>query len=182
VLRFPIPLKLLVGFAANLALLALGFFVVFRAQFGSATNELFTSIAEPRVQAVVQRLGEELRGQTRAGWEQVLAEASQRTGVEFSLFDGTLHPVAGPLEKLPAELESGIRRTLVRGRPPQGRFEDRAGPGRGPEGEFPEFPEFHRPPPPGTEFEPFPPPPPGGGPPPRHDHAPPLDPAAASYP
>ena len=167
--RFPIPLKLLVGFAANLLLLAVGFFWVFRAQFGSATNELFTSIAEPRVQAVAQRIGEDLRAASREDWDRILREASTVSGVEFSLFDGTLLRVAGPLPELPPELEAEIRRNLIRGGPPRRRFED--GPRE----------EFDRPPPPEDDFH-RPPPPHGGGPPPRHDQAPPMDPAGGSYP
>jgi len=93
--HFPIPAKLLAGFIANVALLAIGFLWVFNAQFGSATNDLFTGIAEPRVQVVAQAIGEDLRGRGWAEWEQILAEKSRETGVEFSLFDGTLRPGCG---------------------------------------------------------------------------------------
>ncbi len=183
-LPFPIFAKLVAGVVANLALLAIGFFWVFRAQFGSATNDLFRGIAEPRVQATAQRIGEELRGQGWERWDTVLAAASKASGVEYSLFDGTLRPVAGPLRDFPEEVRREIRRTLVRGGPrPRPLFAD------GP----PEEPDWDRPPPPERgpgpgpeeEFDGFPPPhpPPPHGRPPHRERAPePMDPSAGSYP
>ena len=71
--RFPIPARLLVGFFANLALLALGFWLLFRAQFGAASHQIFEGIAEPRVQALAERVSAELRTRPERDWDRVLA-------------------------------------------------------------------------------------------------------------
>lgn len=169
--RFPIPAKLMAGFVANLLLLAVGFAWVFQAQFGSASNELFTSIAEPRVQAVAQRIGEELRQRGWDDWEAVLAAETEAAGVEFALFDGDLRPVAGSVKALPEAIEREVRDGLMR-RTPRRRAE----------GEFP------HPPPPRLPFERDGPPFGEMGPPPHHrgrgrEREPDaMDPGAASYP
>lgn len=180
--RFPIPAKLLAGLLGNLALLGIGFLAVFRAQFGSGSNELFTAIAGPRVQAAAQRIGEELRSRKPAQWDEVLASASRADGIEYSLFDGAMLPVAGPLKTLPGELQAGIRRAFLRGRRPPRPFEEEAPPG---EADFeidrppPRFREFDGPPG-GAGRQAFPPPPP---PPHRPDPEPaPIDSEAGSYP
>src|SRR5436190_2175671 len=80
-----------------------------RAQFGAASNQLFAGIAEPRVQAVAERLSAELRSQTRDRWDRILAAHSKALGVEFSLRDGELQPMAGVRQDLPEELVKNIR-------------------------------------------------------------------------
>lgn len=172
-LRFPIPAKLLVGFFANLALLALGFWMVFRAQFGSSSGQIFAGIAEPRVQALVERVSSELRAQTETHWDRVLEGHTKASGVEFSLFDGDLRHMAGTRLELPAELVATVQDQLTPhalNRPPPQR----------------------RPPPPDDAplpfddvfgFAPSPDdrPPRRGPPPPRHE-PPPMDPELTSYP
>lgn len=186
-LRFPIPAKLLLGFIANLALLAIGFLWVFSAQFGSATNDLFTGIAEPQVQAVAQGIGEDLRGRGWAEWEQLLAEKSKETGVEFSLFDGMLRPVAGALQAIPEDLEPQIREGLLRrrsgpgGREDAPRFGEPFGPPPPHEGDFDFPPPPHERGGPPPHERGGPPPHERGGPPPRREPEP-MDPAGGSYP
>jgi two-component system sensor histidine kinase CpxA len=164
--RLSIPARLLAGFFANLALLALGFWLVFRAQFGAASNQIFAGIAEPRVQALVERVSAELRAQSDAHWERVLAGHTKALGVEFSLYDGEMRLVAGPRQDLPEELAKRVRNELtphVLNRPA-----DRSPPGDGPL--FGELLGLPMPPPQGR-------PPPRGGPEP-----PPMDPDLTSYP
>src|SRR3954466_11236140 len=111
--RLSIPARLLAGFFANLALLALGFWLVFRAQFGAASNQIFAGIAEPRVQALVERVSAELRAQPDAQWERVLAGHTKALGVEFSLYDGELRLVAGPRQDLPEGVAKRVRSELT---------------------------------------------------------------------
>jgi two-component system sensor histidine kinase CpxA len=164
-LHLKIPAKLLAGFAANLLLLAIGFTLVFQAQFGSATNELFAAIAEPRIQAVAQRIGEDLRMGGREGWDEVLRLASSRLDIEFALFDAELRPMAGEIQELPPEVVQQVRAGLIRRRPP------------------PRHPP-QEPPPPEDGFEPpMPPHPPGWNRPPHREPEPePMNPALSSYP
>src|SRR5688500_10296043 len=107
-LRFPIPARLLAGFLANLALLALGFWLVFRAQFGAASSQIFAGIAEPRVQVVVERLGAELREMPNTEWNGLLALEGKTLGIEISLYDGEMEPIAGPKLNVPAEVRERI--------------------------------------------------------------------------
>ena len=171
-LRFPIPAKLFVGFLANLALLALGFWLVFRAQFGTASSQLFAGIAEPRVQALAERLGGELRTQPRAMWGRLLEGHTKALGVQFAIYDGELRQVAGKRLHLPADLVMKVREELA----PHtlNRPEDHRGP---PQGGPPPFDDiFGFAPPPDDR------PPPRGGPPDRGREPPPMDPDLTSYP
>lgn len=201
--RFSIPARLLVGFVANLALVALGFWLVFRAQFGASSGDLFASIAEPRVQALTERLGAELRAQPRSDWDRVLAGHTKALGIEFSLYDGDLRTVAGPALELPKEVMERIGELTPHGRdradgrrpPPPPRADDE---GLGGGQRRPQTPEetalfgaedflgggrFG--PPPSREGRPPPRegwPPPGGGPPDRAPSPQPMDPELTSYP
>lgn len=123
--RLPIPTRLLAGFFANLALLGLGFWLVFRAQFGSASNQIFAGIAEPRVQALAERVSAELRAQSQSSWDRVLAGHTRALGVDFSLYNGDMRLVAGPQQELPEEMMKRVRNELTphalnrpEGRPP----------------------------------------------------------------
>jgi two-component system sensor histidine kinase CpxA len=168
--RLSIPARLLAGFFANLALLAVGFWLVFRAQFGAASNQIFAGIAEPRVQALVERVSAELRAQSDAHWERVLAGHTKALGVEFSLYDGEMRLVSGPQQDLPEELAKRVRNELtphVLNRPA-----DRSPPADGPL--FGELLGLPVPPPQGR-------PPPRGGP-PGGPEPPPMDPDLTSYP
>ncbi len=169
--RFPIPARLLAGLAVNLALVLLGFWLVFRAQFGNASNELIAGIAEPRLQAVAERIASELRGLPQSEWPGLLQSHQDTAGVRFSIFDGDVNPLAGPENILPPSLMEKVMELLtphLLNRPPQG---------------------------PGPDPDRPPPPPPGlsplddifgretPGPPPRPDREPPpMDPTLTSYP
>ena len=173
--RFPIPAKLLAGFFANLALLALGFWLVFRAQFGASSNQMFTSIAEPRVQALAERVSSELRAQQRMAWDRVLSGHTEALGVEFSLYNGDLQYIAGVKQDLPSDLLKRVQEQLTPhiqnraserppaedGSPPPPEFDDIFGPSLFSDG-----------------------PPPRPAPPPRErgHEPPPMDPDLTSYP
>lgn len=165
-LRFPIPARLLAGFLANLALLALGFWLVFRAQFGSSSNQLFESIAEPRVQAVAERVSAALRVEEPSRWNGVLQMHTDVLGVEFSLFDGDLQTVAGPLKELPAPVKQDVMGELTP------HLLDRSPEGPRPQGEPPPFDDI---------FGLPPPPPPRGERPPRREPRP-MNPDLSTYP
>ena len=108
--RLPISTRLLAGFFANLALLGLGFWLVFRAQFGAASNQIFAGIAEPRVQALAERVSAELRAQSESSWDRVLAGHTKALGVDFSLYNGDLRLVAGPRQELPDEMTNAHKK------------------------------------------------------------------------
>ncbi|MFZ4766956.1 MAG: sensor histidine kinase, partial [Roseimicrobium sp.] len=121
-MRFPIPAKLLVGFLANLVLLALGFLAVFRAQFGGAWSEIFSGIAEPRVQALAVQLSAELRSQNPSRWSQLLQTHAKALGVDITLLDGDLEPFAGPSITVPPLIYEKVAASLTpHRRAPSGR-------------------------------------------------------------
>ncbi len=112
--RFPIPAKLLAGLVVNLALVVLGFWLMFRAQFGDASSELVAGMAEPRLQAVAERLAAELRERIPDQWGALLEEHhEQMDGIQFSIFDGELQPFSGPLKELPESLLAKVREKLT---------------------------------------------------------------------
>lgn len=174
--RFPIPVKLLAGFLANVALIVLGFWLVFRAQFGGASGELMAGIMEPRLQALAERIAAELREHPQESWEGILQAHSEALGIELSLFDSEVEPVGGPRNVLPPDLLAAVTEKLtphLRRRPAEG---------------TPPPPPGNRPPPPHLGLNPlddifeFPP---GSRPPPPRDRErspPPMDPAMARYP
>lgn len=165
-LRFPIPARLLAGFLANLALLALGFWLAFQAQFGSSSNQLFESIAEPRVQAVAERVSAALRAEEPSRWNGVLEMHTHALGVEFSLFDGEHRNVAGPLKDLPDSVKKDVMGELTP------HLLDRV----------PEGPRPQEEPPPFDDIFGLPPPPqPRGERPPRRDPHP-MNPELSTYP
>jgi two-component system sensor histidine kinase CpxA len=169
--RLPIPTRLLAGFFANLALLGLGFWLVFRAQFGSASNQIFAGIAEPRVQALAERVSAELRAQSESSWDRVLAGHTKALGVEFSLYNGDLRLVAGPQQVLPDEMTKRVRNELTPHalNRPEGR--------RPPPEEPPFFDDVSGLPPVPREGRPA-----RGAPPPGGPEPPPMDPDLTSYP
>lgn len=112
-LRFPIPAKLLAGFLANLALLALGFWLVVRAQFDGAPDQLFAGLAEPRLQALAEKVAAEMRTRPEADWEALLSQHRKDTGVEYSLFNGDIEPMMGPQKDLPSEVRSIVADKLA---------------------------------------------------------------------
>jgi two-component system, OmpR family, sensor histidine kinase CpxA len=133
--RFPILAKLLAGLLMNLLLLALCFWLVFRAQFGGSSNEIFASIAGPRVQVMAERLSADLRDQSQAEWDQVLASYASALRLKFALFDGEFEQVAGSAMELPEVFQKELRNEFAphqldregnpeRRRPPPRRLED----------------------------------------------------------
>lgn len=111
--RFPIPVKLLAGFLANVALIALGFWFVFRSQFGGVSSGLIQGIMEPRLQAMAERIAAELREQPRSRWEELLSGHSQAMGIDLSLFGPEMEPITGVHSVLPSELADAVREKLM---------------------------------------------------------------------
>ncbi|WP_211325600.1 sensor histidine kinase [Roseimicrobium gellanilyticum] len=170
-------MKLLAGFLANVALIALGFWIVFRSQFGGVSSELMQGVMEPRMQAMAVRVAAELREQPSSQWESLLHGHSQALGIDFSLFDSEIEYVTGVHNTLPPTVLDMVREKLT----PHLR---RRGEGNGP--------RPAPPPPPSLGLDPLddifgssggrPPPPPPRE---REDERrspPPMDPSMARYP
>jgi two-component system sensor histidine kinase CpxA len=111
--RFPIPVKLLAGFLANAALIALGFWIVFRSQFGGVSSGLMQGIMEPRLQATAERISAELREQPPSRWEGLLRGHSQALGIDLSLFDSEIEYVTGVHRSLPPDLFETVKEKLT---------------------------------------------------------------------
>ncbi|HSI63566.1 MAG TPA: HAMP domain-containing sensor histidine kinase [Candidatus Saccharimonadia bacterium] len=179
--QFPIPVKLLAGFLANVVLIALGFWLVFRAQFGGASSGIMEGIMEPRLQSLAERTAAELREHPQTRWESILQTHSTALGIELSLFNHDIEPMAGPRRVLPADLLATVTEKLT----PHLRR-------RGGEGNNPPPPENRPPPPVPRGLNPLddifgptpdtPPPPPQGRDRDSERGPPPMEPSTAKYP
>lgn len=115
--RFPIPLKILVFFAANLAVLGMAFWFVFRSQFGDVSGGLFATLTGPAVQTLGETVGADLRAAEESKWEEVLAGVEQKYGVQAALFVDERQQVAGKRMELPEAFGRMIQEQLPKAPP-----------------------------------------------------------------
>ena len=138
-LRLPLFVRILGWFFLNLALLAVGFWLLLRSEF--RLEPLIAGIAGERAQRTADALLAELRERPAAEWDAALTRQGEVYGVQFLVVREDGQRVAGPELTLPGEVAARLR---PRGGPARGetaRPEPPPGGGRGPEG-----PERFRPP------------------------------------
>ena len=117
-LRIPLYGKVLFWFFVNLALVAVLGGVFVGMQFRLGLDWLLAGHARQRLEAMGQVIGDELRDQPKAVWEEVLARFQTAHGVSFTIFrnDG-LQAAGEPLQPPPDVMEKLRDR---RGPPAQG--------------------------------------------------------------
>lgn len=111
--RFSIPVKLLIGFLANLALLVAGFWLVFHSEFGGVSGRVLAGVAEPRLQAVAVQISAALRERPPSEWTSYLQTQSEALGIGVSIFDADVGPLAGVQQTLPVSLEKQVKEKLA---------------------------------------------------------------------
>jgi two-component system, OmpR family, sensor histidine kinase CpxA len=133
--RFPLYAKILLLFCLNLALLAVMFWMLFRAQFRTGPDWVVPSDAGDRIKAVSAIILGELGQKPLTEWSATLKrfDNGYQNKVRFLAFDGHGHQMAGDAIDLPDEIR---KRLSGPPGPPHG-FEPRHGP---PPGEEPDGP------------------------------------------
>jgi two-component system sensor histidine kinase CpxA len=125
--RFPLYAKILLLFFLNLALLAVMFWMPFRAQFRTGPDWLLPRDASDRIDTVSDIILHELEQEPQAKWNETLHtfDNGYHNKVRFLAFDGRGQQLAGDSMDLPAE----IRQRLM-GPPGPQRHEPRMEPSR----------------------------------------------------
>jgi two-component system sensor histidine kinase CpxA len=143
--RFPLYAKILLLFCLNLAVLAVMFWMLFRAQFRTGPDWVLPSDAGDRIETVSGIILEELGQKPLAEWNATLHrfDNGYRDKVRFLAFDGHGQQMAGD----PIELPDEIHKRLNGPPGPHQGFGPHQGPSRG---ETPDGP------PPGPQRDPRP--------------------------
>jgi two-component system sensor histidine kinase CpxA len=139
--RIPLYTKVLVWFLLNVAILAAGLWLFFRAQFPGAIDALLLGPASPRIESLGRLLTAEMADNPSSEWPAILARVGDAYGVKlFTLSRGEWIPQ--PESPLPEPVQNAAQEfPPPRGFPPGG-------------------PDFSK----NRDFEKVPPPPPRGGP------------------
>lgn len=140
-LRLPLSAKIFAWFLMNLVLLAVGFYLLFRVQFGRGFDAFFSSVAGPRVQALALVVSAELQDQPKQQWSDVLKRLSAAYRVSISLYSNDGRLTAGDDLHLPPDVIELMRKAPAgrEGHPRGAHHPPHFGPPEGP----------HPPPPPG---------------------------------
>src|SRR5215212_7666643 len=105
-LRLPLYAKILLWFFLNVVLLAVGFVLLFNAQFSFNLDWFLASGARERIEAVRDLIVGELNESSPDEWAQVLERYSAAHHVRFALFDEEANPLVGGISQLPPEVRA----------------------------------------------------------------------------
>ena len=100
-MRLSLPLKILLWFFLNLAILVAVFVLLFSAEYQFNLDWLFASAARQRVDAMRDLVVDDLNTHSPDEWEDVLDRFSTAYRVRFTLFDDRGRHLLGPIEELP---------------------------------------------------------------------------------
>ncbi len=114
-MRLSLPIKILLWFFLNLAILVTVFVLLFSAEYQFNLDWLFASAARQRVDAMRALVVDDLNTHPPDEWEDVLERFSTAYHVRFTLFDDRGRHLLGPIEDLPAEVRLELQPFL---RPP----------------------------------------------------------------
>ena len=118
-LRVPLFARILGWFFLNLALLAVGFALLMRAQFVFDRDFLLTAGAAERLDNLGQEIVSAVKDQPHDHAEEVVSRYGKMYGVRFHVFDPTGRPLAGEPTDVPPEVRDHImHRPPPMGRPP----------------------------------------------------------------
>jgi two-component system, OmpR family, sensor histidine kinase CpxA len=143
--RFPLYAKILLLFFLNLALLAVMFWMLFRAQFRTGPDWVVPSDAGDRIEAVSEIILGELNQKPLAEWGATLKrfDDGYHNKVRFMAFDGHGRQMAGDPIALPEEIRQRLSGPPG---PPHGPGPNEGPPpGEGPDGPRPDLPRDPRP-------------------------------------
>ena len=100
-MRLSLPIKILLWFFLNLAILVAVFVLLFSAEYQFNLDWLFASAARQRVDAMRDLVVDDLNTHPPDEWEDVLDRFSTAYRVRFTLFDDRGRHLLGPIEELP---------------------------------------------------------------------------------
>ncbi|MEQ1859722.1 MAG: HAMP domain-containing sensor histidine kinase [Chthoniobacteraceae bacterium] len=119
-LRFPIAAKMAAWLLLNLALLAAGGWLLFRAQFRDGFDTFLAAAAAPRVEALGDATSRALRDATAAQWNDLLANLGKTHGVPIAVYRNSGEWIAGPRFELPEAVRIELAKPTEPGdRPPR---------------------------------------------------------------
>jgi len=145
-LRFPIAAKMAAWLLLHLALLAIGGWIFFRAQFHDGFDSLLAATAAPRVESLADTVVRAVRDASETQWRETLATLSKAHGVPLAIYQNSGEWVAGARFDVPEKVAEELARPTDPGpRRPNPPRADGPPPRRGPDG----GPELHPPGPPG---------------------------------
>ncbi len=108
-MRFSLPIKILLWFFLNLAILVTVFVLLFSAEYQFNLDWLFASAARQRVDAMRALVVDDLNTHPPDEWEDVLDRFSMAYHVRFTLFDDQGRHLLGPIVNLPAEVRQELQ-------------------------------------------------------------------------
>ena len=114
-MRLSLPIKILLWFFLNLAILVVVFVLLFSAEYQFNLDWLFASAARQRVDAMRALVVDDLNTHPPDEWEDVLDRFSTAYRVRFTLFDDRGRHLLGPIEELPPTVRQEMQPML---RPP----------------------------------------------------------------
>ena len=107
--RLPLPLKILLWFFLNLALLLAGFFLIFSAEYRFNLDWIFSSHAQQRVDAMRDLIVDDLDSHAPDEWDDVIERFADAYHVHLGLFDDHGRRLLGSVDDLPAEVRLYLR-------------------------------------------------------------------------
>jgi two-component system sensor histidine kinase CpxA len=103
-LRLPLFARILLWFFLNLALLAVGFVLLIRAQFAFDRNFLLTASAAERLENLGEEIATTVNDLPREQANAIVSRYDQTYHVHFHVFDPMGRPLAGEPSRLPPEV------------------------------------------------------------------------------
>ena len=107
--RLPLPFKILLWFFLNLALLLVGFLVIFSAEYRFNLDWVFSSHAQQRVDAMRDLVVDDLDSHSPDEWDDVIERFADAYHVHLGLFDDRGRHLLGSVDDLPAEVRLHLR-------------------------------------------------------------------------
>ena len=102
----PLPLKILLWFFLNLALLVAGFLLLFNAEYHFNLDWVFSAHAQQRVESMRDLLVDDLNAKPPDEWDDVLDRFDDAYHVRFALYDENGRHLLGSVDDLPSEVRA----------------------------------------------------------------------------
>jgi two-component system, OmpR family, sensor histidine kinase CpxA len=126
--RIPLSAKFALWLLLNLALLAVGAAIFFRAQFSHGFSSFLAGTAATRVEAFAYNIATLLRENGRGEWDRKLHAFSTARGVPVAVFENNGQWLAGPKFELPREVVNELEKPSQPPRPAGERDDGPPGP------------------------------------------------------
>lgn len=112
--RFPLYAKIVLWFFLNLLLLAVAFYVLFRAQFRFGLDWLLSGSANQRIEALSDLIASDLKDRPQSEWDAILRRFDSAYGIQFFLFRADGVRLAGEMTPLPPPVRERLMEPRAR--------------------------------------------------------------------